>query len=65
MMLKKETFEMVGTSLLVLPRFGIIGLAFLSSSVPLAYESVRQKITNRVMYVEAKFEVVDYRTQIF
>mmetsp|Transcript_36755 Transcript_36755/g.43914 ORF Transcript_36755/g.43914 Transcript_36755/m.43914 type:complete len:410 (+) Transcript_36755:87-1316(+) len=61
----KQTFEMVGTSLLILPRFRIIGLAFLSSSVPLAYESVRRKITNRVMYVEAKFEVVDYRTQKF
>jgi len=56
---------MVGTSLFIFPIYRTIGLAFLSVSVPLAYESVRRKISNRIMYVEANDHVVDHGTQKF
>lgn len=61
----KQLFEMAGTALFILPRFRTIGLVILSSAIPLAYESVRRKITNRVMYVEAKVDVMNYKTQRF
>jgi len=59
----KQTFEMMGTALLILPQFMTVGLMLLSLSVPLAYESVRRKLVNRVMYVQATGNVVDYKTQ--
>lgn len=59
----KQTFEMVGTALLILPQFSTIGLGVLSLSVPLAYESVRRKVVDRVMYVHAMGNVGDYKTQ--
>jgi phosphatidylglycerophosphate synthase len=63
----KQTFEMVGTALFVLPWMRYIGLCFLSLAVPLAYESVRRKVHDRVVYVNGtdhsnKF---DYRTLKF
>lgn len=48
----KQTFEMVGTSLLILPFARYIGLVFLVAAVPLAYESVRRKIKKRVIYID-------------
>lgn len=67
----KQTFEMVGTTLFILP-FGFrnIGLLLLSSAVPLAYESVRRKITSRVVYVnyeatETDTAALDHKTLKF
>lgn len=48
----KQTFEMVGTALLILPFVRYIGLVFLVAAVPLAYESVRRKIKKRVIYID-------------
>lgn len=63
----KQTFEMVGTALFILPWFRYIGLAFLTLAVPLAYESVRRKITKRVLYVNAgqKLDMLDHKTLKF
>lgn len=47
----KQTLEMVGTTLFILPHLRYLGLAFLFLAVPLAYESVRRKITKRVVFV--------------
>lgn len=47
----KQTFEMVGTALFVLPWCRYVGLLFLLLAVPLAYESVRRKVNVRVIYV--------------
>lgn len=54
----KQTFEMVGTTLIMLPYVNVLGLACLFLAVPLAYESVRRKITKRVIYV--KYEGGDF-----
>jgi len=63
----KQTFEMVGTALFILPWFRYFGLAFLFLAVPLAYESVRRKITKRVLYVNAglKLDLLDHKTLKF
>lgn len=63
----KQTFEMLGTALFILPRARFFGLAFLTLAVPLAYESVRRKITRRVLYVNAgqKLNKLDYKTLKF
>mmetsp|Transcript_28168 Transcript_28168/g.58556 ORF Transcript_28168/g.58556 Transcript_28168/m.58556 type:complete len:409 (-) Transcript_28168:117-1343(-) len=63
----KQTFEMVGTALFILPWFRYFGLAFLTLAVPLAYESVRRKITSRVVYVNAgpKLDMLDHTTLKF
>lgn len=63
----KQTFEMVGTALFILPWVRYLGLAFLFLAVPLAYESVRRKITKRVLYVNAghKLEKLDHSTLKF
>lgn len=63
----KQTFEMVGTALFILPWTRYLGLAFLFLAVPLAYESVRRKITKRVLYVNAghKLEKLDHQTLKF
>lgn len=47
----KQTFEMVGTALFILPYTRYIGLLLLLLAVPLAYESVRRKVVSRVIYV--------------
>lgn len=58
----KQTFEMVGTALFVLPFTRYLGLVFLNLAVPLAYESVRRKVTTRVMYVNGNgFEKLDHK----
>eukprot|EP00537_Pseudo-nitzschia_pungens_P004125 CAMPEP_0172374080 /NCGR_PEP_ID=MMETSP1060-20121228/54357_1 /TAXON_ID=37318 /ORGANISM="Pseudo-nitzschia pungens, Strain cf. cingulata" /LENGTH=414 /DNA_ID=CAMNT_0013100617 /DNA_START=376 /DNA_END=1620 /DNA_ORIENTATION=+ len=63
----KQTFEMVGTALFILPWVRYLGLAFLFLAVPLAYESVRRKITKRVLYVNAgpKLDALDHKTLKF
>jgi len=47
----KQTLEMVGSALFVLPWLRHAGLLLLSLAVPLAYESVRRKVKRRVIYV--------------
>jgi len=47
----KQTFEMLGTALYVIPFLRYFGLLFLFLAVPLAYESVRRKVKKRVIYV--------------
>lgn len=47
----KQTFEMVGTALFILPFMRYAGLVLLSAAIPLAYESVRRKISKRIIYV--------------
>lgn len=63
----KRTFEMVGTAMFILPWCRYLGLAFLLLAVPLAYESVRRKITKRVLYVNAgrKLDMLDHKTLKF
>ncbi|KAG7355057.1 CDP-alcohol phosphatidyltransferase [Nitzschia inconspicua] len=57
----KQTFEMVGTALFVLPWARLIGVALLALAVPLAYESVRRKVNTRVFYVHGKTEKLDHK----
>jgi len=47
----KQTFEMLGTALFVIPAFRFSGLILLMAAAPLAYESVRRKLVQRVIYV--------------
>eukprot|EP00522_Entomoneis_paludosa_P011278 CAMPEP_0172447166 /NCGR_PEP_ID=MMETSP1065-20121228/6530_1 /TAXON_ID=265537 /ORGANISM="Amphiprora paludosa, Strain CCMP125" /LENGTH=424 /DNA_ID=CAMNT_0013198397 /DNA_START=26 /DNA_END=1300 /DNA_ORIENTATION=- len=47
----KQTFEMVGTALFIMPWTRYIGLLLLVLALPLAYESVRRKVKKRIMYV--------------
>eukprot|EP00531_Pseudo-nitzschia_arenysensis_P012925 CAMPEP_0116142774 /NCGR_PEP_ID=MMETSP0329-20121206/15088_1 /TAXON_ID=697910 /ORGANISM="Pseudo-nitzschia arenysensis, Strain B593" /LENGTH=403 /DNA_ID=CAMNT_0003638033 /DNA_START=51 /DNA_END=1263 /DNA_ORIENTATION=+ len=63
----KQTFEMLGTALFVLPWLRYAGLLLLSFAVPLAYESVRRKINTRVVYVNAgkKLDMLDHKTLKF
>jgi len=63
----KQSFEMVGTALLILPWARYVGLAFLTLAVPLAYESVRRKIRKRVIYVNAgkTLDSLDHKTLKF
>jgi phosphatidylglycerophosphate synthase len=63
----KQTFEMVGTALFILPWFRYFGLAFLALALPLAYESIRRKIIKRVLYVNAgqKLDMLDHKTLKF
>lgn len=64
----KQTFEMLGTALFILPWIRYLGLFFLTLAVPLAYESVRRKIHKRVLYVNAgqnKSNNLDYTTLKF
>lgn len=66
----KQTFEMVGTTLFILPIFRSAGILLLSAAVPLAYESVRRKVTTRVIYVDyqssdADKATLDYKTLKF
>jgi len=50
----KQNCEMVGTALFMLPYVRVLGVACLALTIPLAYESVRRKITKRVVYVQYK-----------
>jgi hypothetical protein len=50
----KQTFEMVGTALYIIPLTTYLGLVLLFLSVPLAYESVRRKVKKRVIYVHGE-----------
>lgn len=61
----KQTFEMVGTALFILPFARYIGLAFLMLAVPLCYASISRKINKRVMYVNGGMEKFDYKTLKF
>lgn len=56
----KQTFEMVGTALFILPGVRYLGLLLLAAAVPLAYESVRRKVNTRVMYVDGTTSVLDH-----
>lgn len=47
----KQTFEMVGTALFIMPWTRFLGMMLLILALPLAYESVRRKIKKRVIYV--------------
>lgn len=47
----KQTFEMVGTSLFMLPYVHVLGVFSLFLAVPLSYESVRRKVVERTVYV--------------
>lgn len=61
----KQTFEMVGTCLFILPFMRYAGLIFLVAAVPLAYESVRRKIKKRVIYVDGSDESISHETLKF
>lgn len=63
----KQTFEMVGTALFILPWMRYLGLTFLTLAVPLAYESVRRKINKRVLYINAGIgaDALDHKTLKF
>lgn len=61
----KQTFEMVGTALYVIPLTRYIGLVLLILAIPLAYESVRRKVKKRVIYVNGDAKEFDHRTLKF
>lgn len=62
----KQTFEMLGSALYILPIARYIGLALLFLAVPLAYESVRRKINSRVMYINGlSIEKLDHKSLKF
>jgi hypothetical protein len=61
----KQTFEMVGTALFMLPFARYMGLAFLMLAVPLCYASISRKINKRVIYVNGGMEKFDYKTLKF
>jgi len=61
----KQTFEMFGTAFFVLSPFRYFGLVLLTSAVPLAYESMRRKIKQRVIYVDGSTEKIDHETLKF
>lgn len=42
---------MVGTACFIIPSIRLVGMFFLILALPLAYESVRRKIANRVIFV--------------
>lgn len=61
----KQTFEMVGTALYMIPLTRYIGLLLLLCAVPLAYESVRRKVKQRVIYVNGNVPTFDHKTLRF
>ena len=63
----KQTFQMVGTALYILPPTRYVGFLLLFLAVPLAYESVSRKIQKRVLYVayQGPSEALDYETLQF
>ena len=60
----KQTFEMVGTALFVIPLTTYLGLIFLLLAAPLAYESVMHRMKKRVIYVHHgdNGETFDHKT---
>lgn len=56
---------MVGTAFFILPGLRYLGLVFLLLAVPLAYESVRRKVKNRVIYVNGTVTCFDHKTLKF
>lgn len=56
---------MVGTALFILPWARYLGLACLTLAVPLAYESVRRKVNQRVLYIHGSIEKLDHKTLKF
>ena len=50
-----QTFQMLGTSLFVIPIFRFIGLVLLTATLPMAYESVRRKLTKRIIFVDGTY----------
>eukprot|EP00558_Chaetoceros_sp_UNC1202_P007434 CAMPEP_0197253822 /NCGR_PEP_ID=MMETSP1429-20130617/66413_1 /TAXON_ID=49237 /ORGANISM="Chaetoceros sp., Strain UNC1202" /LENGTH=388 /DNA_ID=CAMNT_0042716625 /DNA_START=117 /DNA_END=1283 /DNA_ORIENTATION=- len=61
----KQTFEMLGTALFMIPLLRYAGLLLLTAAVPLAYESVRRKIKKRVVYVDGTTKDFDHATLKF
>lgn len=61
----KQTFEMVGTALFILPWTRFMGLPFLLLALPLAYESVRRKVKVRVIYVNGNVKDFDHKSLKF
>ncbi|GKY98480.1 hypothetical protein MPSEU_000805300 [Mayamaea pseudoterrestris] len=61
----KQTFEMVGTALFIMPWTRFVGLFFLLLALPLAYESVRRKVKDRVIYVNGVVKPFDFKTLKF
>lgn len=61
----KQTFEMVGTALFMIPWLRYLGLPFLLLACPLAYESVRRKVKKRVIYVCGDVDGLDHKTLKF
>lgn len=61
----KQTFEMVGTALFIMPWTRYFGLPFLLLALPLAYESVRRKVKKRVIYVDGNVQTFDHKTLKF
>ena len=47
----KQTFEMIGTALLIVSRTHMVGLVLLAMAVPLAAESLRRKMEGRTVFV--------------
>lgn len=58
----KQTFEMMGTALFIIPITRYLGVIVLFLAVPLAYESVRRKIISRVVYVSGDVSCFDHKT---
>ncbi|EEC51956.1 predicted protein [Phaeodactylum tricornutum CCAP 1055/1] len=58
----KQTFEMVGTALFLLPLTRYVGLVLLLLALPLAYESVRRKVKTRAIYVQYDSSALDHKT---
>ena len=57
----KQTFEMAGTALFIIPVTRYVGLLLLACAVPLAYESVRRKVKTRVIYVQCDKTTLDHK----
>ncbi|GAX09915.1 hypothetical protein FisN_11Lh100 [Fistulifera solaris] len=58
----KQTFEMMGTALFIIPLTRYLGVLVLFLAVPLAYESVRRKVISRVVYVSGDVTSFDHKT---
>mmetsp|Transcript_13226 Transcript_13226/g.17282 ORF Transcript_13226/g.17282 Transcript_13226/m.17282 type:complete len:405 (-) Transcript_13226:106-1320(-) len=58
----KQTFEMVGTALLILNGriMSMFALILLAMAVPLSYESIKRKLNNRVIYVDGGTAKLDH-----
>lgn len=61
----KQTFEMLGTALFIIPWLRYFGLPLLILALPLAYESVRRKVKKRVIYVNGAVTPFDHKVLRF